>query len=201
MGIKERRQRQRQQLREGILAAAREIASAEGWQAVTIRKIAERVEYSPPVLYEYFGSKDEILLELMQMGYAAQLKAVESARDAADGPEEALLAIGRAWLDFAFGSPDLYQVMYGLGGVSFPVAELRREGEKIARAIADVVGQIPGSKEGKAGDAWDRVTLLWGTVHGLVALAMAGRIEGGEQETRRLLDQAARDYLAAWTET
>jgi len=83
LGIKERRQRQRQELRAGILAAAREIASSEGWQAVTIRKIAALIEYSPPVIYEYFASKEEILLESMRTGYAEQLRAVEAAGEAA----------------------------------------------------------------------------------------------------------------------
>jgi AcrR family transcriptional regulator len=96
LGIKERRQRQRQELKGGILAAARGIASSEGWQAVTIRKIAALIEYSPPVIYEYFGSKEEILLEVMRTGYAEQLRAVEAAAGAADGFEEALLAMGRA---------------------------------------------------------------------------------------------------------
>src|SRR3712207_8244951 len=99
LGIKERRQRQRQQLRDGILAAAREVARAEGWPAVTIRRIAARIEYSPPVIYEYFDSNEDLLLELVRMGYAGQLEAVESAAEAPDGPEEALLGMGRAWLD------------------------------------------------------------------------------------------------------
>ena len=201
MGIKERRQRQRQELRSGILAAAREVASTEGWRAVTIRKIAAIIEYSPPVIYEYFDSKDEILLELMRTGYAQQLEAVKRAGEAAKDPEEALLSVGHAWMDFAFESPDLYQVMYGLGGVSFPVTELRKEGEKIAEAIAEVIDEIL-SKNGKeAEDAWGKVTLLWGTAHGLVSLAMAGRIAGDDEEAKRLMDQAARDYLAAWTKT
>ena len=89
MGIKERRERQKQELRAGILAAAREIASEEGWQAVTIRKIAALIEYSPPVIYEHFGSKEEILLELVRTGYAWPLGAVEAAARAAGGPEEA----------------------------------------------------------------------------------------------------------------
>ena len=139
MGIKERRQRQRETLRSGILNAAREIASAEGWQAVTIRKIAALIEYSPPVIYEYFDSKEDLLLELVRMGYAGQLEAVESAAGASDGPEEALLGMGRAWLRFALDSPDLYQAMYGLGGVSFPVTELRKEGEKIAAVMAKAI--------------------------------------------------------------
>lgn len=198
MGIRERRERQRHELRGGILAAAREIASAEGWRAVTIRKIAGIIEYSPPVIYEYFGSKDEILLELMRAGYAQQLEAVERAEKAASGPEEALLDIGRAWLDFAFESPDLYQVMYGLGGVSFPVTELQKEGEKIAEAIAEVVEEILKKNGKEIEDVWGKVTLLWGTVHGLVSLAMAGRIVGGNEEAQRLMEHATHDYLVSW---
>ena len=198
MGIKERRQRQRQELRGGILAAAREIASAEGWRSVTIRKIAAIIEYSPPVIYEYFDSKGKILLELVRQGYAEQLEAVERAKEAASGPEEALLGVGRAWLDFALSSPDLYQVMYGLGGVSFPVTELQKEGEKIAEAIGDVIEEVLKENGKEVEDVWDKVTLLWGTAHGLVSLAMAGRIVGGFEEAGRLGNQAARDYLSAW---
>lgn len=201
MGIKERRQRQREQLRGGILDAAREIASTEGWQAVTIRKIAAIIEYSPPVIYEYFGSKDEILLELVRTGYAQQLEAVVRARKAASGPEKALLDIGRAWLGFAFEAPDLYQVMYGLGGVSFPATELRKEGEKIAEVIAEVIEETLRENGKEVDDAWSKVTLLWGTAHGLVSLAMAGRIVGGNEEAQKLMDQAARDYLVAWLES
>jgi AcrR family transcriptional regulator len=200
MGIKERRQRQRQHLRDGILSAAREIASTEGWRAVTIRKIAGLIEYSPPVVYEYFDSKEALLLELMRMGYAGQLEAIEKARNSSDDPEEALLAMARAWGRFAFEAPDLYQVMYGLGGVSFPVTELEKEGEKIAETMAGVLAEIL-ARNGKGvedRDVWEKVTLAWGTLHGLVALAMAGRIPGGAEETERLVDQAARDYLSAW---
>jgi AcrR family transcriptional regulator len=198
LGIKERRQRQKQQLRDGILAAAREIASKEGWQAVTIRKIAGRIEYSPPVIYEYFDSKDDLLLELVRMGYAQQLAAVENARDASEDPEEALLGMARAWWRFAVEAPDLYQVMYGLGGVSFPVAELRKEGERIAAATAGVIEDILRKNGKEVEGVWDKVTLPWATLHGLTALSMAGRIVGGEEETERLVDLAARDHLRAW---
>jgi len=188
-------------LRDAILSAAREIARAEGWGAVTIRRIAERIEYSPPVLYEYFDSKEDLLLELVRMGYAEQLEAVESAREASAEPEEALLGMARAWCRFAFDSPDLYQVMYGLGGVSFPVPELRREGEKIAeameRALEEVLKKIGKDDTGVG----EKVVLGWGTLHGLVALAMAGRIAGGGEEVERLVDLAIHDYLAAWKNT
>lgn len=198
MGIKERRQRQRQQLRDGILSAAREVARAEGWQAVTIRKIAGLIEYSPPVIYEYFDSKDDLLLELVRMGYAGQLAAIEKARNASGDPEEALLGMSRAWCRFAFEAPDLYQVMYGLGGVSTPTTELRKEGEKIGETIAVVLTEVLTRNGKQSEDVWEKVTLAWGTLHGLVALALAGRIPGGKEEAERLADQATRDFLRSW---
>jgi AcrR family transcriptional regulator len=198
MGIKERRQRQRETLRSGILVAAREIASTEGWRGVTIRKIAARVEYSPPVIYEYFNSKEDLLLELVREGYAGQLRAIEKARNSSDDPEEALLAMARAWCRFAFESPDLYQVMYGLGGVSFPVAELEKGGEKIAETIAEVLAEVLVKNGKETEDVWAKVTLAWGTLHGLVSLAMAGRLPGGNEEAERLVHRAVRDFLNAW---
>lgn len=201
MSIKERRARQKQQLRDGILSAAREIAQDGGWQAVTIRKIAGIVEYSPPVIYEYFDSKEDLLLELVRMGYDRRLEAVESARDASDGPEEALIGMMRAWYRFAFESPDLYQAMYGLGGVSFPVTELRLEGEKIAEAVGQVLEEALRENGKDTTDVWNKVILGWSTLHGLVALAMAGRIAGSNEEAELLIDQAMHDYLAMWLGT
>lgn len=198
MGIKERRQRQKETLRSGILAAAREIASTEGWQSVTIRKIAARIEYSPPVIYEYFDSKEDLLLELVRMGYAGQLAAIEKARNASEDPEEALLGMSRAWCRFAFEAPDLYQVMYGLGGVSTPTTELRKEGEKIAATMAGMLSEVLTKNGKESEDAWEKVTLAWGTLHGLVALALAGRIPGGKEEASRLADRATRDFLRSW---
>jgi AcrR family transcriptional regulator len=203
LGIKERKERQRREVRSRILLATREIASSEGgWLSVTIRKIAERIEYSPPVIYEHFDSKEEILRELLRIGYAEQLEAVESARKAAAGPEEAVFGIMRAYLRFAFGSPDLYQVMYGLGGVSFSAlsaTEAQRGGERIGDEAGKAIEKIL-SKYGKeeARDVNDEVTRLWSTAHGLVALAMAGRLAGGQKEAERLAEQAVREALTTW---
>lgn len=200
MGIAERKTRQRQAVREGILNAAREIASDGGWTAVTIRKIADRIEYSPPVIYEHFASKDEILVALMRQGYAEQLRAVEVAAQAVESPEAAMLGVARAWLDFAFGSPDLYQVMYGLGGVPFSAAETRKEGERIADVVGRLVEQILREPGAPADDIVGKVTQLWSTMHGLVALTMVGRIPGGREEAGRLAEESVRSYVAAWTQ-
>ena len=66
MGIKERKARQKAELRKKILKSARTIARKHGWEAVTTRKLAEKVEYSTTVIYEHFGNKDQLLLLLRE---------------------------------------------------------------------------------------------------------------------------------------
>src|SRR5499426_3398208 len=69
MGIKERQERDREAVRRAILDAARELFTAEGYQNVSIRKIAERIEYSPAAIYSYFPSKDDIFFALAEEGF------------------------------------------------------------------------------------------------------------------------------------
>src|SRR5262249_30350094 len=69
MGIKERHERDREAVRRAILDAARELFVSEGYQNVSIRKIAERIEYSPAAIYGYFPSKDDIFYALAEEGF------------------------------------------------------------------------------------------------------------------------------------
>src|SRR3954462_9933776 len=69
MGIKERHERDREAVRRSILDGARELFVSEGFQNVSIRKIAERIEYSPAAIYRYFPSKDDIFFALAEEGF------------------------------------------------------------------------------------------------------------------------------------
>lgn len=113
MGVRERRQRERDVLRRAILDTAREIATAEGWSAVTIRRVAEKIEYSPPVIYEHFSSKEQIVVELMRRGFRELLEEMRAARDAHKDPVEALLAIGQAYWSFSVAHPEMHLGMHG----------------------------------------------------------------------------------------
>src|SRR5947207_213266 len=107
-----RRQRERLLMRARLLEAAREIAAAEGWQAVTIRKIADRLEYASPVLYQYFPGKDALLLALMSEGFRTITERLrEVVRQYADDQDLLLENIAIAYWDFAFTAPELYQAM------------------------------------------------------------------------------------------
>ena len=195
-----RRERQRREVRQGILDAARVIAARDGWQAVTVRRLAEHVEYSPPIIYQHFASKDDVLLELVREGFRTLHAALDAAGEGAGSPEEILLRMAHAYWAFAWDAPDLYQVMYGLGGVPFGVAATWDDGNRIGEAVAPVVAAIPGPEGPPSPEqVMARVLGLWAAMHGLVALAMAGRIAGGREGGAPFVDQAVRHAIIAWS--
>lgn len=184
--------------KDGLLSAAREIAAEEGWAAVSVRKIAERVGYRAPVVYEYFESKDDLLLELLRQGFADLAGAIRAASNDASDPEHALREVARTYLRFAWNSPDLYQVMYGLGGVSFAASETWEEGQRVGDEVGRVVEEVLRWYGKEANDIEEKVLSLWADAHGLVALTMAGRMPGGEEQAEHLGEKAVRNALVAW---
>jgi len=195
VGIKRRRERERQELRRAILAAACEIAVREGWQAVTIRKVAERIEYSPPMIYQYFASKADLLLALLREGFAELTERLRAAQGTTPtAPEESLARVAAAYWSFAWERPELYQVMHGLGGVPFGTDATPPEARAAFAALRDAVRPVVGD----AAALDDAVDLLWGALHGLVALAMSGRIAGGQRRATDIMDRAVRDLARAW---
>ncbi len=113
MGVRERRVREREEMRRGILDAAREIAASEGWQAVTIRRVAEEIEYSPPTIYEYFNGKEEIVIELFREAFRRMLADMRAARDAYGDPVDAVVAMGKVYWEFALAHPEMHLGMHG----------------------------------------------------------------------------------------
>lgn len=195
----ERKQVRRKRVgKDGILSAARVVAAQDGWGSVTVRKIAESVGYRAPVVYEYFESKDDLLLELLKSGFADLAQAIRTARLGTPDPEKALYEVASAYLRFAWRSPDLYQVMYGLGGVSFAASETWEEGQRVGDEVGLAVEEVLREYGKSVTGVEDKVLVLWAAAHGLVALTMAGRIPGGEEHVRRLGEKIAGDALLAW---
>ena len=196
MGIKQRREREILEVRQSILTAAREIARQEGWQAVTIRKVADRIEYSPPTIYEYFENKEDILLELLREGYRQLAAALKGASSSAEDCEQRLMNMVEAYWQFAMSQPELYQVMTGLGVpyCSEKPPAMREAFVTIKESLAEwmhAMGvEIP--------DVEGAVMIMRSLVHGLISLTMADRINGGEARAKELLQRAMRDMFAAW---
>ena len=114
MGVKERQEREREATGRAILDAARELFVAEGYQNVSIRKIAEKIEYSPAAIYSYFPSKDDIFLALAEEGFRMLFDSAECVRK--EHPHATpLFCIRSAFLDiyqFSRKHPEYYSLMF-----------------------------------------------------------------------------------------
>jgi AcrR family transcriptional regulator len=188
-----RRERRAQLSRGEILQAALELARERGWERVTMRAIAERVEASPAYAYRYFASREAILLALVRDGFARLLAAMRAAAGEAPNPARALRQAKHAYVRFALEERELYQAMYGLAGVGVP-AELTWEegaalGELDARLLAEISGRPPKEHE-------DDVLVLWAAVHGLVALSDGGRVAQPLDQPGGPVDRVIDDALA-----
>ncbi len=150
MGIAERKNRQKQALRERILDAARRIVMREGFAALSMRKIADAIEYSPATLYLHFASRDEIAQALCAEGYAQLLATFVPLAQIAD-PAERLKALGRAYVAFGVAHPETYRLIFmedpsytgaALGGAAkgkslARIRPLRRRGGRARRRTVD----------------------------------------------------------------
>ena len=113
MASKDRIQRLKEETRISILEAAYKIVQQEGWQALSMRKIADAIEYTAPIIYEYFSNKEAILEELNKKGYLYLGSEMKEARDKHALPGEQLEAMWMAYWNFAFKKKELYQLMFG----------------------------------------------------------------------------------------
>ncbi len=194
MAGRQRRQREQAGTRANILAAALALAQEEGWPGVTMRKIAGRIDYTHAALYAYFATKDDLLLALFRDSTDLLVAALEGARASSPDQAATLLAIGRAYWDFAWENPAHYQLLNGLGGVSLAVPETITEGRRAEAVVAAVLQGQDAPHDSLA--ASDRVTILWATLHGLVSLGLAGRLT--REHGALLVAQVARNVLGGW---
>lgn len=198
MGIKERRERVRQATRQGILDGARRIAQEEGWAGLTIRKVADSIEYSPSIVYEYFASKDEILLALMQEGFRELTAALKRAHDTTAEPRERLLRLGTAYMQFARANRDLYQVMHGLAGVSIDRAAREQAVQDVCMMAQAALEEWARADEIELNDPFGDTEILWSLLHGLTSLTIIDRIDGDEQRSQQLLERSLGLMLDGW---
>jgi AcrR family transcriptional regulator len=178
----ERRRRDRDARHRLIVASARELAEAEGWEAVTTRRLAERVEYSQPVLYSHFTNKEAIVRAVALEGFAEIAAQLRAARGMSPAGRPALQAVGEAYLAFAAERPALYDAMFARPvGLAFGAGPATPA--QLQEGFDVLVSALP---VGPAVEA--RAELFWSSLHGLATLARSGRFPAQRQPERlRLL--------------
>ncbi|MGM7671504.1 TetR/AcrR family transcriptional regulator [Microbacterium sp. A93] len=190
MSVQKRKERERAERERLIVATARELAEQQGWDAVTTRRLAERIEYSQPVLYSHFRGKREIIGAVALEGAAELAAVVRAVTAAADDPHARVAALARAYLDFAARNPAVYDALFQLdGGLAYAQEETPEPLKDAFAALRESLGEV-------AGDGVNRglfTEVFWASLHGLATLTRAGRLvpEDAAQRVELLVDRLA----------
>lgn len=169
--------------RQQILDAARAMAEADGWTAVTSRRLADAIGYTQPVLYGHFpGGKTEIMRTVALAGFAELAAATRAAMGGKTG-QQAVTAVADAYLGFAAAHPSLYEAMFQL---PIDARFAQDDAETELRSGFNALGAALGG-EGNA----TATELLWSALHGMSLLERAGRMRP-EHRPYRIAELAAR---------
>ncbi|MFI1285736.1 TetR/AcrR family transcriptional regulator [Streptomyces sp. NPDC020858] len=190
MSVKERKERDRAERERLIVATARELAEQQGWDAVTTRRLAERIEYSQPVLYSHFRGKRAIIGAVALEGAAELAAAVRAAASRANGPRERVAALARAYLDFAEHNPAVYDALFQLdGGLAYAQEDTPEPLKDAFAALLESLAEVAG--DGVHPGLFTEV--FWAALHGLATLTRAGRLlpEDAESRVELLVDRLA----------
>jgi AcrR family transcriptional regulator len=169
---KDRILRLKEETRISILEAALNIVKVEGWQALSMRKIADAIEYTAPIIYEYFSNKDAILLELTRKGFIILTADMQAAKEKHRLPEKQLEAMWLAYWHFAFAEKELYQVMFGVDVNCCQMCEILPEAEQPFIIVNDSIEQLMAPNKPSEDEVCTKYYTFWSVVHGLISINM-----------------------------
>lgn len=182
MGIKERQDRERHAVRQSILDAACELFITEGYRNVSIRKIADRIEYSPAAIYSYFAGKDDIYFALAEEGFRLLHERVGSAL----GHEDPMMDVRNGWwafYQFSKEQPAFFELMF----VDRSVPQINEQWEGfetvkqlLLRAVASLQRAIDSGALPRSVDPLVAMHVLWGALTGPAVLGLTKRLAPDE---------------------
>ena len=172
MGIAERKIRHKEEVRSGILAAAWHLVSTEGWQSLSIRKIADAIEYSIPVIYNHFENKEAILLEFSKEGFQKMAGMLTEAKRAHTSPAVQLGAMADAYWAFAFENKEYYQLMFGLGIPACEMVDQIAEMKEMTSILISTIKEALAAEKNVQADYFLKFHTYWSILHGLVSIQM-----------------------------
>src|SRR5688572_21950224 len=170
MGITERRLRQKEEVRSSILATAWQMVKDEGWQSLSIRKIADAIEYSIPVIYDHFQNKEAILVEFAKEGFQLLSKRIQKAKEKSNDPAEQLRAVADAYWNFAFKNKEYYQLMYGMGMPGCEIEKCFPERGNFRNLVMEPVAAIISKSKNPGENPCLKYFTFWSILHGLISI-------------------------------
>lgn len=181
MGISERKEKQKLEIRKMILDASLKLFMEQGFENVSIRKIADLIEYSPTTVYLYFKDKNEILFNLHEMGFQ---KMAEYNQDlwTIKNPLVRLAKMGEYYIKFGLENPAFYELMFILKAPMEALESLDancewKSGDQALGKLKETIKECMDKKLIDKGDVDAVAMSIWSMVHGMVSLAIRDRFD------------------------
>ena len=167
--IRHRQDQEKQELRQTILTTAAELFLEQGYNHFSLRKVAERIGYSPTTIYLYFHDKDDLLFTVVDEGFKRFGQQLAAAAASTVDPWERIIALGRAYVAFGLQNPEYYQLMF------MQRADFLTHQPRLATflVLQQAVQQAIDAGVLRPGDAENYSDVLWAQVHGMVSLAIS----------------------------
>ena len=180
MSITERKERQKLEIRKMILDASMKLFIEQGYESVTIRKIADIIEYSPTTVYLYFKDKDEIFFHLHEQGFY-HLSEINRNLAGIDNPLMRLQKMGENYLTFGLENPEYYDIMFIQHAPMKALMEQEncewKFGEQALNTLKATVDEAMQKQLIYKGNVEAASLAIWGLVHGMVSLAIRERVD------------------------
>lgn len=195
MGITERKQRQREEVRTAILDTAWSIVLKEGWDALSIRSIGDAIEYSAPVIYSHFENKETLLHEFYKQGFRLLGEKLQRIKGRHKKPEDQLYAMAIGYWNFAFENKQYYEIMFGVNRKCCNCGVLLPEVESFIKIFQSVIEDVLENNRNKKADPKLKRSTLWSILHGLVSINLTNKIMKEEGRTEKVLDDAVKSFI------
>ena len=168
--VQTRREKQRAELRSELVEAAHKLVQEEGYEGLTIRKLAKRVGYAPMSVYSYFADKQDILFALAEDAFETLARRIEE--HPSDDPVEALQAVMTEYAAFGLGNPNEYRTVFMTEKTRPPEGQSFQEMHEANPAMKALISRVEACvAAGKLqGDARAIATMLWAVGHGTISL-------------------------------
>lgn len=198
MGILERKEREKEEMRSRILEAAQALFLENGYEKVSIRNIADAIEYSPATIYLYFKDKNELLFALHQQAFSRMIYEFSSLTEIKD-PFERLVEMGRRYIQFAIDNPEMFDLMF-IMTAPMDALECREdvwtEGRMAFGLLVQVVQDCMDADVFTYKNAEVAAMMIWSAIHGYTALFLRKRMMMFTEEHRKMLmDEAFKLFI------
>jgi|SRR5687768_2917597 len=195
MGIPERKAREKEQIRKAILSTAWQMVKEDGWQSLSIRKIADAIEYSVPVIYDHFEKKEAILLEFGKEGFMMLAKKFKQAKEKKADPADQLKLMANAFWDFASRHKEYYQLMYGQGMMGCEIEKCLPEKADFRNMISEPLSALMKKGKNPRADVCLKYYTFWSILHGLIAMKNMRSTGVSDEINKMVMEDAIAGFI------